>query len=381
MSDLTEIENLLNHVRSRVDAHKEFKSEYDKQLAFDFDLFSFFSVGENKVSQILAYFLDPKQSHGQRDLFLNDFIKAFHHEEIQSDKSSTTCEKGISNGRRIDVYIQVGDTVIAIENKIWAGDQYNQLKDYANYLEGTTKGKYLLLYLTPYGAQPSDTSISPDLKDTLVEEKKFKVISYKNDIHDLLNRWIGICGADNVSFFLKEFKKFIEIKFLGKNTLNMSKDLRAIIYSNEEQVELLANEYRNIENEVLTKVNELGKALEKVTLDPMPTIEISKRGLFNWNDSRVYKWSLSIDQNKIWVQFYKKKISLYSNYYLEDGADPKFIQIVDTLGLNQNKKIDHKLSVSRLAEVFTNQVNEALKSFELYKEHANGVESIDRNSM
>jgi hypothetical protein len=56
--DKLAIENLLDIVKSKIEAHLKFKKEYDKQLAFDFNLFQFFSVGENKNSQVLAYFLD-----------------------------------------------------------------------------------------------------------------------------------------------------------------------------------------------------------------------------------------------------------------------------------------------------------------------------------
>ena len=58
MKDSTEIKDILNTVKSRIDAHIKFKKEYDKQLAFDFSLFQFFKIGENKISQVLAYFLD-----------------------------------------------------------------------------------------------------------------------------------------------------------------------------------------------------------------------------------------------------------------------------------------------------------------------------------
>ena len=84
MNEYKEIENLLNIVKSRIDTHNEFKKEYDKQLAFDFSLFNFFSIGENKVSQILAYFLDEKQNHGQGNLFLNKFVDTFYKKEVDS---------------------------------------------------------------------------------------------------------------------------------------------------------------------------------------------------------------------------------------------------------------------------------------------------------
>ena len=366
MNEFIEIENLLRIVKSRIDAHNEFKKEYDKQLAFDFSLFNFFSIGENKISQILAYFLDEKQSHGQGNLFLNEFIKSFCKNEIDTSNSINICEKIISNNRRIDVYIELNNFIIAIENKVWADDQHNQLKDYSNFLEQKSKGNYLLLYLNPYGFDPTNKSIDEETKKTLIEQEKFKIISYKTDIINLINCWLSICEANNVSYFLKEFKKFIEIKFLGKNTLNMSKELRTIIYNNQREVQQLVTVYREIENEVLNKLNIVGKELDKIVPETDSGIDISRSGLFNWYGTRVYKYSLSKNGNKIWVQLVKEEIHLYSNYYLEEGTDIKFKEILVSLNINNNVFLNHKKSNSEIIEIFLSQIKIANESFRLY---------------
>jgi hypothetical protein len=140
MNDFAKIENMLGIVRSKIEAHNEFKQEYNRQLAFDFSLFNFFKVGESEVSPILAYFLDEKQGHGQGDIFLNEFVSMFYSktngQEIDTTNSLNICEKAITGNRRIDIYIELPNITIAIENEIWADDQDNQLKDYATYLEG-----------------------------------------------------------------------------------------------------------------------------------------------------------------------------------------------------------------------------------------------------
>lgn len=367
MNEFKEIENLLNIVKSRIDTHNEFKKEYDKQLAFDFSLFNFFSIGENKVSQILAYFLDEKQNHGQGNLFLNKFVDTFYKKDVDTKYSINICEKTITENRRIDIYIELNDVIIAIENKIWADDQPNQLKDYTTYLEHKSKGNYLLLYLNPYGTEPTNKSIDEKTKDSLIKQEKFKTISYKNDIIDLINNWIIICEAENVTHFLKEFKKYLEIKFLGKNTLNMSKDLRAIIYNNQREVQQLVKEYKEIENEILNQLNTVGKELDKIVPVIDADIKITKSGLFNWDNARVYKYSISKNQNKIWIQFVKHEIYLNSNYYLQEGTDLKFNEILKELNINNNITLSHKKSVSELINIFLEQVNIAGKSFEIYE--------------
>jgi hypothetical protein len=368
MEEYIEIKNIINDVKSKLDAHLKFKSEYDKQLAFDFSLFQFFSIGENKISEVLAYFLDEKQNHGQGNIFLKEFVKTFCDKEVDISNSSNICEKIITRNRRIDIYIELKDLTIAIENKIWADDQTNQLKDYANFLENKSKGNYLLLYLNPYGLEPSLKSINAKLKEELIEQKKFKIISYKHDIINLINNWLIICEADNVSHFLKEFKKFLEIKFLGKNTLNMSNELRSIIYNNEQEVQKIVDEYKQIENEVLDKLNTIGKELKNINPEVGQEIEISKSGLFNWYGVRVYKFSLSKKGNKIWVQYVKKGIHLYSNYYLQEGTDGIFKEILSELNINCQVIIDHNLPKSELINIFLGQVKIVNQSFELYDE-------------
>lgn len=365
-TEFKEIENILNIVKSNIDAHYKFKKEYNRQLALDFSLFQFFSVGENKISQVLAYFLDVNQNHGQGDLFLSEFLNVFTDKEIEIEQIANVCEKIITNKRRLDVYIKLKELTIGIENKVWADDQNNQLKDYSEYLEKNMNGNYVLFYLNPYGTAPKLKSIDKELSQKLYKENKLKVIGYKQDLIPLINTWLINCEADNVSYFLKEFKKYLEVKFLGKNTLNMSKELREIIYKNEKEVQHLVNEYKNIESEVLAKLNAVGKELDKLNPIVDENIAISKSGLFNWEGSRVYKYSVSKGDNKIWVQLVKEEIHLYSNYYLQEGTDVIFNEILSDLGINKHKKIDFKQSKPDLKNVFLEQVKIANQSFREY---------------
>lgn len=382
MKEFKEIENLLNIVKSQIDTHLKFKKEYDKQLALDFSLFQFFTIGENKISQVLAYFLDVNQNHGQGNIFLKEFVNTFCDKEIEIEQLENICEKIIpNNNRRIDIYIKLKDFTIAVENKIWADDQNNQLRDYSAFLEQKSQGNYLLLYLSPYGSEPKTKSIKEKLKESLIEKKKLKIISYKDDIISLINNWLVICEADNVSHFLKEFKKYLEIKFLGKNTLNMSKELRAIIHKNEREVIQLVNEYKGIENEILSKLNTVGKELDKTQPVLDFGIEISKSGLFNWNGSRVYKYSISKNGNKIWIQLVKEEIHLYSNYYLEEGTDLIFKEILTELNINNHIKINHNQTKSELVNTFLSQVKVANESFKIYDERMKNEEKPVANTV
>lgn len=364
--DYNKIKEILSIVKSKIEAHTEFKKEYNKQLAFDFNLFNFFNVGENKVSEILAFFLNPKESHGQGNIFLKEFVTAFYKEDVDLSNAYIECEKIITNKRRIDLYIKLKDFTIAIENKIWADDQPNQLKDYATFLEKETKGNFLLLYLNPYGSIPTEKSIDNEYKEKLFSKEQYKKISYKNDILILIDKWSAICEADNVTFFIKEFKKYLKIKFLGNNTINMSAKLREIIKNNQVEVTALVKEYNTIGDEIVSKLNEVGKELDKRNPILNEDLSLSKSGLFNWYGTRVYKYSISKGTNKIWIQLFREDIFLYSNYYFQDGTDEKFKEITKELELNDRLEVDHKKSKSELIAIFLEQVE---KTNEIFKEY------------
>ena len=129
----------------------------------------------------------------------------------------------------------------------------------------------------------------------------------------------------------------------------------------------MVNEYKNIENEILNKLNGVGKELDKYTPILDEGIELTKSGLFNWEGTRVYKFSLSKNGNKVWIQFVKREIHLFSNYYLQDGTDPTFNDILMNSGINRHLKIDHKQSKNELKEIFLSQVQLANNSFMIYK--------------
>jgi len=365
-----EIENILNVVKLKIDAHLKFKEAYNKQLAFDFSLFQFFNIGENKISNVLAFFLDIYGNHGQGDVFLKEFLKDFYKKEIEIKQLENVCEKVITNGRRLDVFIQLEGLSIAIENKVWADDQNNQLKDYSTYLETKSKGQYLLLYLNPYGEDPKLKSIDEKQKKILIDNNKLKIIGYKQDIIPLINKWLAICEADNVSHFLKEFKKYLEIKFLGKNTLNMAKELRKIILENKREVKHLLNEYKQIEQEVIDKINEVGKKLNETETTSFSDLEIAKVGPKNYYSHRYYKWGISKNGNIIWAQIINEGIDLIFDYWItmEEKTKGEFEVILSDMEFKRRVNTgDYSKNTSELCDFFLNQVKIISESFTKYE--------------
>lgn len=145
-----------------------------KETSCDFNMLSFFNIGETKHSFLLANFLNPNAEHGQGHLFLNEFLDLLKIERLSDNENwIVTVEKG-----RIDVLLKrfQPHSVIVIENKSnYAGDQYHQLYRYwyqeiyttiserhlpGDYILNPPERYYQLLYLSPDHRKISNTNTS-----------------------------------------------------------------------------------------------------------------------------------------------------------------------------------------------------------------------------
>lgn len=94
---------------------------------------------ETVSSNILAFFLDPKNGHGLGDLVLAALLseigmqandpKMF--DEVDTSSCTVSTEHVTAEGNRIDILVEFEDTAIVIENKVNA-KLYNPLDDYQN---------------------------------------------------------------------------------------------------------------------------------------------------------------------------------------------------------------------------------------------------------
>lgn len=364
MQNLENTVRLINNIKFKIEANEEFKQAYNKQLAFEFNAFNFFKIGENKISEILSFFLNPRESHGQGDVFLNEFTKQFLHEEYDLKNASIVCERIIDHNRRVDIFIELKNKVIVIENKIWAKDQYNQLCDYSSYLHKKTNGNYLLLYLNPFGTDPNSNSIEKELLDELNLHKRFKIISYETDVFELVENWLKKCEADNVTYFLRQFKIYLQTKFLGNKTLDMTKNIEDLIYANENEVNALVNVYNELDKMILAKLNTISNNLinnhEFCSYDG---ILIEPCGPFPWEGMRVFKFKVTRESNSIWVEIVKDKISLRITHYFDEENN----WALDHSELAEIE-LNRETSNEEITKSFLNQVSIAAKVLQKYNQ-------------
>jgi hypothetical protein len=94
---------------------------------------------EKVCSNILKFYLEPKQEHGLDDLLLRAFMICLKvpYEGAITDATVET-EVKTERGGRLDLLIKTSDFVIGIENKIWAW-LHNDLFDYASLVASRAK--------------------------------------------------------------------------------------------------------------------------------------------------------------------------------------------------------------------------------------------------
>ena len=122
-----------------------YREDFYKQEQEEINFFRTAGLRENQISNIIASFLDPENSHNQERLFLDTFIFLLENSlkrEIRKDFWGVNIkrEKTTDEQRKMDIVIELlyekcRKTIIAIENKLAHQEQENQVKDYLLYLE------------------------------------------------------------------------------------------------------------------------------------------------------------------------------------------------------------------------------------------------------
>jgi len=95
---------------------------------------------ENVCSNILAFFLDAREQHGMKDLFLKSLFEATYGTNtylLDDIDIQITREKGIEKGR-LDIFLDTPEISIIIENKIYA-PLNNDLKNYYDSIKKNNK--------------------------------------------------------------------------------------------------------------------------------------------------------------------------------------------------------------------------------------------------
>jgi hypothetical protein len=242
---------------------KEFEIEGSKpnQLEKLLNKFNVFDVLRNptreiKHSNVLAWLLDPNESHNIGNKALKLFLEII---PTPSDVDLTSLINGSSEIDSVDVFrewehidlsilIKSGSKrfLIIIENKIKTKDSYKQLEKYRNRVENKFKEvKYqkIFIYLTPEGDEPKDKN----------ELQYWNLLSYGQIVSGLLNKVTLVAKGD--------VKKFIDqyVYILGRIILEddeVNKLSNEIYKKHNKAINLIIENKDDIQKEIESFVNE-----------------------------------------------------------------------------------------------------------------------------
>lgn len=251
------IQSLLN----KIGTIRKHYFEIESLSGENFNIFKVIGLTTEEVrlhSAFLTELLNPKGSHGQKEVFLQLFVSQFEIDNFDCKSAVVKAEHYIkrksgqglrAEGGRIDIYIidAKGNDII-IENKINAIDQTDQLIRYYNY----SKSKNNIFYLTKNGGDASESSV-PKLGSG---DDYYRSISYKEDIIF----WLEACKKESVNQpLLREgISHYINlIKHLTNQSTNkaMNKEVVDSILESEESI--------SAANEVLKSFNDVKSIIQK----------------------------------------------------------------------------------------------------------------------
>ena len=170
----------------------------------------------------------------------------------------------------MDVYLncQVGSDSygICIENKPYATDQFEQLKDYATELEKRHSKAWHLIYISESDDGPSEYSIKANELKVLTDENRFSAVKFS----DLVG-WLKACQVEcqnhSVSEFIAQLIKFIQKQFMGIEDMSESNAVVEIIRKNSETIDAsikVSNTIDQMKRELIKKLKtDLLKKCEK----------------------------------------------------------------------------------------------------------------------
>ena len=198
---------------------RETKRQLDTRLASDFNMLQFVDLHENCLSDIISFLLDPVGAHGQGATFLRLFLQSLGETTASRVWEGADGLAGVAVRRevpttaladwrrRIDIEVCRGsDWSVAVENKPFAADQARQLSDYAKHLGARCPDRWVLIYLSSGGGDPSECSITKDEREQLKEDGRLVCLSYAEWLPRWLEQCAGTCQADRVRWFISDLR-------------------------------------------------------------------------------------------------------------------------------------------------------------------------------
>jgi hypothetical protein len=230
-------------------------------------------------SKFIYELLNINGTHDMGEVYLKSFLNIIQFEYTGMDLSKAKVKREYEN---IDILICLGNKAIMIENKIYAGDQENQLNRYNNKLlgKGYRDEDILIYYLTLDGHSPDTDSIKG-------LNKEINLISYDKEILC----WIDTCISQSENYpAIKEILKQYEgvVKKLTNNSMEDKFKMELVELLMSEDNFKTALKINNVVNDAKLKI--MKNFWEQLEKSLSPLMENKNCTLTNYN---YYKNSIA----------------------------------------------------------------------------------------
>jgi hypothetical protein len=206
------VKRYIASLRTHLERAREQIRQHNLHHADAFTVFDYIEPDENCLSDILADLLNPRGPHGQGDCFLQLFMRTMGVPlPCDSQRVTITREERtrfLPNPlRRIDVLLDFDTFGIGIENKPWAEEQPDQVKDYLDHLRRRYGEAFLLVYLSGDGSAPPSVPFVELVR--LKERKQFRLVAYPIELCLWVDDCVKNCQAEKVRWFLRDLASYL----------------------------------------------------------------------------------------------------------------------------------------------------------------------------
>lgn len=209
------------------------------------ETFNIFSILRNEYDEVNLHSkfvveLLKDKNHGKK--FIELLLSTIEVENFNYKRVNIFSEYFVKNNGRIDIvlkfFLENNKKVIIIENKIYADDQYQQLKRYYDsmLLEGYKSEEIELVYLTLTGTEPSEDSVK-GLPSGVKEN--IRIISYKDDIITWIENCIKeVSQVPIIRETLVQYESLLK-KITDKGEKTMTEEIKNMVLSNKDYLDMV----------------------------------------------------------------------------------------------------------------------------------------------
>lgn len=333
--ELNNISYIINVLSSSI---KPFNSKIEYTIANIFNK----TNDENFLSYWFSYIFDPKLI-GTTE-FLNDLLN-ISGTNLNVDLSENIFierEYSFDDGRRIDIIIHIGNTIIAIENKVWASLSHNQLYDYSKSLSKEFKNCNIIKIIM----YPKNNRFKDDINKQ-IEKTCFIPVMYEDFLKIIKHNKINMLNGIRNTFMIDELIVYLENYICeGDNMNNINLEQICICGRENDNYRKIVDFYDNSKDIFINFIKfKLSNIIEDSDLwdyyvsGGCAFIQLFKKNI--WNRENIH-FELCREDGKFPIEQYNLVFHVEKQSSIKKGRD----ELINCVELFKQFLIDKKISTS-----------------------------------